>query len=112
MNYESVLIDVEQGISRAARPVKLPQAHRVGEPEDEPLILRAEDVSSVRGQVQPCWRPPVFDGVAHQLSSHEALSPVGDRCIRLLANSVFVTLALSVACCNTSGRRYGRSQRC
>jgi len=45
------------------------------------LSISSQCYWNVRGQVQPRRRLPTLDGVALQLSSHEDLSPVGDRCI-------------------------------
>ena len=103
--FESVLVDVERGGSRAARSVELPQAHHrstEGKPKDEPPVLRTKNLPNVSGQVQPCWSLPIFDGIALQLSSHEDVSPVGDSCIRLFVDSILVTLTLSMACRNTN----------
>lgn len=53
---ESVLVDVEAKWSQAARSIKLPQAHHESiesETRDEPPTLYAENLASVRDQVQP-----------------------------------------------------------
>lgn len=46
-----------------------------GKSKHEPLVLRAEDLSRVRGEIEPRRLLPVLDGIALQFTGHKASEP-------------------------------------
>lgn len=68
-----------------------------GKSKHEPVVLRAEDLSILRGEIEPHRLLPVLDRIALQLSAYKHLSPV-----RLWSVGLpLLGLVLSITCHNT-----------